>query len=204
MGIFNSVIQAQNNKRNYEMQQETLQWQKDKQAEAWRREDNAVQRRSADMEAAGMSKTLAAGNAAQASSPIAVTAPQKANTDWNMGLIDKANAVMSGIQQYQNIGQTAAQTELLKLQQEKTKADTLKSVSEAANTAQDTAQKTHNTDYALKNNIPIGMMPNTQQQVMGWGRNVIGGLASGAKALYNKFTGGKPAPLTQEQRIEAK
>lgn len=33
----------------------------------WEREDNAVQRRAADLEAAGLSKTLAAGTAAQAS-----------------------------------------------------------------------------------------------------------------------------------------
>lgn len=43
---------------------------------AWAREDNAVQRRAADMEAAGLSKTLAAGNAAQSSAPIRMEAPR--------------------------------------------------------------------------------------------------------------------------------
>lgn len=42
----------------------------------WKRDDNAVQRRSADLEAAGLSKTLAAGSGASSSAPISMQAPQ--------------------------------------------------------------------------------------------------------------------------------
>lgn len=45
------------------------------QEKQWEREDNAVQRRAEDLEKAGLSKTLAAGSAAQASSPIPVSVP---------------------------------------------------------------------------------------------------------------------------------
>lgn len=65
LGIGNMALQGMN-----------LNYQKSMQQQAWAREDNATQRRVADLKAAGLSPTLAAGSAAQASAPIQTHAPQ--------------------------------------------------------------------------------------------------------------------------------
>lgn len=61
---------------NFGMQWQNLQYQKDLQERIFQREDNSVQRRAADLEAAGLSKTLAAGAGAGAGQVIQTKAPQ--------------------------------------------------------------------------------------------------------------------------------
>lgn len=60
--------------------------------EAWDREDTAVQRRKADLLAAGMNPVLAAGQAATSSAPIRLEAPE-INADLTAGLRAKTEAV---------------------------------------------------------------------------------------------------------------
>lgn len=68
---------AKTNDLNYQLQKDELAYQKDLQKIMFAREDNAVQRRVADLKAAGLSPTLAAGSAAGAGSVVSTTAPQK-------------------------------------------------------------------------------------------------------------------------------
>lgn len=72
----NFALQRDIAQQNLGFQQQNLDWQRYAQQHTWNREDNAVQRRVADLQAAGLSPTLAAGSAAQTHTPISTQAPQ--------------------------------------------------------------------------------------------------------------------------------
>lgn len=90
MSIFSDLITAgstlagtvdtiKTNEKNFELQKDNLAYQKDLQNRIFEREDNSVQRRVADLKAAGLSPTLAAGSSAGAGSVVSTSAPQKKN-----------------------------------------------------------------------------------------------------------------------------
>lgn len=89
---------------NFGQQKKTQSWQKRAQEITWQREDNATQRRVADLKAAGLNPVLAAGSAAAASSPIQIGTPQLPTT-----AVDKAETMMNLMRQKEDIALTTAE-----------------------------------------------------------------------------------------------
>lgn len=131
-GIANSVIQNQQADNNMSMSQEQFKWNKNFQERNWQyqqelnmlnrqdslnlinqtmaREDNSIQRRAADLEAAGFSRHLAAGTGASASSfsmpshsaagGASIPAPQRALTQLQLSntVINDMVGVLEGVE----------------------------------------------------------------------------------------------------------
>jgi len=94
-GLLSGIGNFITGQKNYEHQKALLDYQKQMQQESWNREDNAVQRRVADLKAAGLSPVLAAGSAAGSSSPIQLNAPKDESNPGQIGAaaIEKALAM---------------------------------------------------------------------------------------------------------------
>lgn len=96
---------------NAGQQQKNLAYTKKMQREAWAREDNAVQRRVADLKLAGLSPVLAAGSAASASSPVSTSPSQMDSVGSNI-----LNSILQSkniSQMNAGIAQTKEQTKLI-------------------------------------------------------------------------------------------
>lgn len=94
--------------QNMFSQNTNLAYQKQLQNRMFERDDNAIQRRVADLRAAGLSPTLAAGSGAEAG-PVISTAPSmlKGNP------YDIAQSALSLVQQNENISNTRAQRDYI-------------------------------------------------------------------------------------------
>jgi CxxC motif-containing protein len=114
-GIAGGISDIWSSNRQNQIAQDNLDWQKAMQEEAWAREDTAVQRRAADLEAAGMNPVLAAGQGASSSSPITLQNPQIKSPFGNL---------QNRVQAQQQMAKSNAEIELINSQAQSVKSDT--------------------------------------------------------------------------------
>lgn len=126
-GIANSISNAEINRKNYQLQKDWQNYQKQLQREIFQREDSAIQRRAFDIAAAGGNPAMAweTGNGAQAGSIVDTSAPQQAPNDYSQLMNSSLAMFAGGLKQFQEARLIDAQIKNLNAVTGKTDAETI-------------------------------------------------------------------------------
>ena len=169
IGIANSIQNAEINKKNYELQKDWQNYQKQLQREIFQREDSAIQRRASDIASAGGNPAMAweTGNGASAGSVVDTSAPQQAPYDYSQLMNSSLAMFAGGLKQFQEArlmdaqiknlnavtGKTDAETITEEIRQLQIKALTAKTNQEKNWYIQEIKEKEHNLELSKSGNL---------------------------------------------------
>lgn len=165
------------NQQNYHAQQQQYRYQKGLQRDIFAREDNSIQRRVSDLQAAGLSPVLAAGSGAGAGSVVPVKVGQR---EMNA---DMAQVVLAMIQQQENLFNTVAQRELIRAQVKRQEADTGRALAESNIAWKDWSR------YKVTGLNPrnASMPGKIASDIVTGGAHAVQGTVEGAKKMWNSY-----------------
>lgn len=123
-GLLGMLGSSSTNSANKEIAQMNIDFQREANAkneslmrESWGRDDNAVQRRSIDLQKAGMSPLLAAGAAAGNSGAVSYKAPESKQVVKETGFGGALSGIYQGIMANQSLMSTIAQQQQMDIAQ---------------------------------------------------------------------------------------